>query len=325
MRVHTPCRGFSLVELLVALAITLVVLAGIGRVFIATGHSYRLQDSLARLQENARYALETLATDLRRTGYRGGITDLHRIEDHTPDGLARGRRMARDDGSCSGPDWALMLEYRVFGKDDTRRNYPCLAADKTPRGDILVVRYMAPWQVGGTTTPVFQPRQYYLRSSVFAGRLFRGAEQASHAVTGTPVRVAELVAHAYYIHTAPGAGCAQPGTVPALYRTALANGRLVAGEIARGVEQLQVQYGIDANADGSVDRYIDAPPAGDTLAWRSVVAVRFWILLRSECAETGYTDTGSYRLGNISLTPADGYRRQLYSHTVYLRNPGLPP
>lgn len=321
------CSGFSLVELLVALAITLAVLAGVGRIVIATGHSYRLQDSLAHLQENGRYVLETLATELRRTGYRGGIGDPGRIEDHTPAGNGRGHRIARDDGSCTGPDWAGRLEYRVFGKDDTRRHYPCLAGGGTEVGDILVVRYMAPWRVGGSTTPSFQPAQYYLRSSVFEGKLFRGADQAAHPVGGAPLRVAELVSRAYYIHTPPGSGstCAGSTGVPSLYRTELVNGRLRAAEVVRGVEQLQVRYGIDANADGSVDHYRDAPPAGDTFAWRRVNAVRFWVLLRAECPETGYTDRKRYRLGNITLAPADGYRRALYEQTVALRNRDTPP
>jgi type IV pilus assembly protein PilW len=319
--------GFSLVELLVAMAITLVVAAGVSRVFIATGHSYRLQDSLARMQENARYVLETLATDLRRAGYWGGVTDLRRIEDNTPAGSARGHRIGADDGSCTGPEWALMLGNRVFGKDDTRRDYSCLPAGAGRTGDILVVRYMAPWEVGGSTTPSFQPRQFYLRGSVFEGKLFRGTDQAAHPVTGAPSRVAELVARAYYIHASAGtaAGCARHGDIPALYRTTVSNGRLVAAEVARGVEQLQVQYGIDSDGDNSVDRYIDAPPASDTAAWHRVIAVRFWILLRGECPETGYTNNNRYRPGNISLTPADGYRRQLYSRTVYLRNRVVQP
>jgi type IV pilus assembly protein PilW len=220
-----------------------------------------------------------------------------------------------------------MLGYGVFGKDDTRSGYPCLPASGTHAGDILVVRYMAPWVVGGVTTPAFQPGQYYLRSTVFEGKLFLGADQAAYAVTGAPARVAELVARAYYIHTPAGSvsGCAGRDAIPSLYRTTLANGRLVAAEVARGVEQLQVQYGIDANTDGSIDRYIDAPPASDLLAWQRVIAVRFWILLRAECEEPGYINRNSYRLGNIVLVPADGYRRQLYSATVSLRNRSIPP
>lgn len=316
--------GFSLVELMVALAITLIVLTGVGRAFVSTGHGYRLQDSLARLQETGRYVLETLATDLRRAGYWGGITELWRVEDVTPAGIARDRRVAHDDGSCSDPSWALRLDRHVFGLDDTRRGYPCLGGG-TGSGDVLVVRYQASWPVGGAATPAFQPRHYYLRTSAFEGRLFRGADQAAHPVNGQPAQIAELVARAYYVRAVPTDACARQATVPALYRTALANGRLAAGEVARGVEQIQVRYGIDDDDDDAVDRYVDAPPAGDTLTWSRVRAVRFWVLIRGECPETGHVDTQAYPMGNVTVTPGDTYRRALYAQTVTLRNRGLRP
>lgn len=317
-------HGFSLVELAIAAAITLVVLTGIERIFLATGHTYRVQDSLARLQENARYVIGILTTDLRRTGYWGGITDVQRIEDVTPAGLAHGRRVRHDDGTCTGAPWTLMLGYRVFGLDDTQRGYSCLAGGAGAQGDVLVVRYLAPWPVGGTSPP-FRPRHYYLRASAFEGKLFRGAEQASHPVSGAPVHTGEVVAHAYAIRTVPASDCARPGAIPVLFRTVHVDGQLVGGEIARGVEQLQVRYGIDSDGDGSVDDFVDAPPAADSLAWQGVRAVRFWILLRSACPESGYLDRNTYRPGNLRLSPADGYRRALFTHTVQLRNPGLQP
>ncbi|MEZ5543367.1 MAG: PilW family protein [Pseudomonadota bacterium] len=317
--------GFTLVELLIALVIALLILAGGSRIFIATGHGYRLQDNLARLQENARYALEALGGELRRTGYLGGITDLARITDTTAAGRARGGGVARDDGRCDGPGWSLQLGYPVFGLDAGYGHYRCLAAGGDARSDILVVRYMAPRALTAATGAAFQPAQWYLRSSVFEGKLFRGAEQAAHAVAGLPVRVAEVVARAYYVRPAPAGGCDGGDTVPSLYRTALAGGRLVASAVVRGVEQLQLQFGIDRDRDGAVDEFVDAPAAGDSGSWLRVLAVRCWLLLRSECPETGYTDASRYRLGNITLTPADGYRRLLVVQTTALRNGGLRP
>jgi type IV pilus assembly protein PilW len=67
-KAHTRCRGFSLVELMVALVITLILLAGIGQIFLSSKKSYTLQDSLSRMQENGRYAMDTLSQDLRRAG-----------------------------------------------------------------------------------------------------------------------------------------------------------------------------------------------------------------------------------------------------------------
>ena len=73
-------RGFSLVELMVALVITLILLAGIGQIFLSSKKSFNIQDSLSRMQENGRYAMANIIQDLRRAGYWGGNADIDKIE-----------------------------------------------------------------------------------------------------------------------------------------------------------------------------------------------------------------------------------------------------
>lgn len=322
-------HGFSLVELMVALTLSLVVLAAAGQVVLGVRRSFNLQDRLGRMREDGRFAMEVIATDLRRAGYWGGTADVHRIVDHTPAGERNGNRVATEDGTCTGPGWARMLTHRIFGKDDTRSGYTCLrplAAGARHAGDILVTRYAAPWVVGGTTTPDYRDRQFYLRSTLFSARLFQGQDQAANDITrGTTPRSAELVAHGYYLQDTefPATERCGGAAVPALHRVSLANGALRSEEIARGVEQFQVQYGLDDDDDGSVDHYVDAPPATDSVRWNQVIAARIWLLMRAACPETGYTHTDAYRMGNIVYPPVgktDGYRRQLFTGSVALRN-----
>jgi type IV pilus assembly protein PilW len=64
-------RGFSLVELLVALVITLFLFAGMIQLFIGNRQTYRFHNALSRLQENGRFALEILSRDVRTTGFTG--------------------------------------------------------------------------------------------------------------------------------------------------------------------------------------------------------------------------------------------------------------
>ena len=330
-----------MVELMVALVITLILLAGIGQIFLGSKKSFTIQDSLGRMQENGRYAINTIAADLRRAGYWGGNADINAIEDFTPGGALNGNMIATDNGSCTDVNWARMLTHRVYGRDDNRTNYGCLPSDPTHIGDILVTRFAAPWTVGGITTPSFVNAQYYIRSSLFEGKLFRGQDQASHPVTGAAVRDAELIAHGYFIHTSTNSDagkCPGSAAIPSLYRMSLVNGALAAEEIAYGVDQFQVQYGIDTDGDDSVDSYIDAVAATDA-RWGQVIAARIWLLTRAECPETGYNNTNTYAMGNVNYTPgttdldADGdidgdtdgdgnddYRRQLFTTTVRLRN-----
>jgi len=64
-------QGVSLVEIMVALVLSLILVGGVGQIYLGSKQTYRVQDGQSRLQENARYALETLNHDLRLSGYLG--------------------------------------------------------------------------------------------------------------------------------------------------------------------------------------------------------------------------------------------------------------
>src|SRR4051794_24843321 len=69
--VHNNRRGFSLVELLVAMGLSLILLAGVATMFASSRGSYETNERLARLEENGRFALDTIARDIRSAGYLG--------------------------------------------------------------------------------------------------------------------------------------------------------------------------------------------------------------------------------------------------------------
>ena len=82
--------------------------------------------------------------------------------------------------------------------------------------------------------------------------------------------------------------------------------------LLRGVRNFQVQYGIN-------NQYLD--PADIALAdWPDVTTVRIWLLVRSECAETGYVDKRTIVMGDDDYVVDDSFRRQLYSSVVMIRN-----
>jgi type IV pilus assembly protein PilW len=66
-------RGFSMVELLVALVIGLFLLAEILQAFVSSNHTYITNDSLARTQENGRFSLEFISRDIRNAGYNSRV------------------------------------------------------------------------------------------------------------------------------------------------------------------------------------------------------------------------------------------------------------
>jgi len=324
-------RGFSLIELMVAMVITLILLAGIAQIYLGSKKSFNIQNSLGRQQENGRYATETVAQDLRRAGYWGGNADVSAVTG------TEGTETPAATCSATDNTWGRMLDQRIFGfnQDQTTEigNYACLNkgdGKDYSRGDVVVVRFAAPWVIGGTTTPEYEDNHLYIRSALTiseeAGRVFKGQDEAdgANAMSTPPApseRTSELLARAYYI--GPSGQTCQGAAVPSLYRMNLGgSGVPVAEEIAYGIDQLQVQYGLDTDGDNSLDSWLDAGVGGldEDSEWEQVIAARIWVLTRGECPETGYTNINTYAMGDENYTPNDGYRRQLYTMTVRLRN-----
>lgn len=61
-------RGFSLVELMIAMVLGLIVIAGAGSVFLASSRTYQTNTALSEVQTNSRIAFELLARDIRNAG-----------------------------------------------------------------------------------------------------------------------------------------------------------------------------------------------------------------------------------------------------------------
>jgi prepilin-type N-terminal cleavage/methylation domain-containing protein len=62
-------KGFTLVELLVAMAISGIVIAAVYTAFITQQKSYTIQDQVAEIQQNARVGLDMIAREVRMAGY----------------------------------------------------------------------------------------------------------------------------------------------------------------------------------------------------------------------------------------------------------------
>lgn len=62
-------KGITLIELLVALIISGIAIAGIYRLFITQTRAYTVQDQVAEVQQNVRSAMEILLRDIRMAGF----------------------------------------------------------------------------------------------------------------------------------------------------------------------------------------------------------------------------------------------------------------
>ena len=93
--------------------------------------------------------------------------------------------------------------------------------------------------------------------------------------------------------------------------------------MVNGVEQMQIEYGVDADLDNNADFYANAKTVSDANQWNRVASVRLTLVVRSE--ERGsIPDTGTYNLpgGNTYPVPTDAqmYQRKVLTSVVQIRN-----
>lgn len=124
-RASAPNRiqGLSLIEIMVALAISALLVLGLVEVFAASRTAYQLSTGLARVQENGRFALDFLQRDIRMAGHMGCVNDQARFlpENVTPSrpALASTFLSAADQmaGKYSSAPEALRFDRGIQGFD----------------------------------------------------------------------------------------------------------------------------------------------------------------------------------------------------------------
>lgn len=312
--------GLSLIELMVALAIGVFLLAGALTVFAKTRDLYRTNEAAARLQETARFAMSTIEADVRMANYWGLNSRADLIDNARapgagyPTGLDAG--FEGDIDAC-GDNWPVDLTNYV---DGTNNSY-ALACDPKgtakPNADQLTIRRVSvdaidPDDVGDTAGLM------KLQTSRLQGTIFADDELPSGYLPPLSETRA-LVVDGYYVDEDSDSRAGTPslrrkrldrtGTEPAI----------VDQEITSGVEDLQFQVGYDTDGDQNVNFYVN-PGTGGIPAGAPPVAVRIWLLVRAEQPEVGFVDDRTYVYADRSVTPNDGFRRLLISKTIHLRN-----
>lgn len=320
MRVAGTQRGMTLVELTVAMAIGLFLIGGALYVYSQSKNSYRASDSLARLQETARFALDTLEPDVRLARFWGLNSEPALVS--IPAGL-----VATCDGATA--PWALGdLSAAVQVMEDPA-DLGCPTFNDTPRddSDVLILQHAEPWQQG--VEPLAEGGRLQVQTTLAQGRLFNdgvaplGPDASTHNVT----------VNAYYVSNESSFDPA----LPSLRRLTLGPDQdFDDQEVIPGVENLQVQLGVDTDRDGDVDRYVDGDHPLITFGAAGfdpdaqVIAVRLWMLVGTPADDPAWVDERSYATPDADLGDLVGgsagypssYRRLEVSKTIFLNNEG---
>ncbi len=314
-------RGVSLIELLVAVTIGGLLIFGATQVYVDSRATYEVNETAARLQETARYALSVIEPEIRMSNYWGLVKGAGIVMNQA----APGATSAGEPISC-GNNYAHDLVRNVEGSNNAYA-LGCAAYNTNPvtGADTLTVRRAAVTPSTGAATG---------RLRICSTRVMAELVTDMSACTGGLAgQTNDLVVNAYYIDQ----DSTQRAGLPSLRRKALVAGPAFQDEeVIPGVEDMQIQFGVDpTGTTGVAQRYIDPAALG---ANEQIVAVRIWLLIRAENPEVGFIDNRTYQYADRSAAtgttanlnavgtegfayvPADGFRRVLVSRTIQIRN-----
>jgi type IV pilus assembly protein PilW len=347
--------GFSVIELMVAMVISLLLLGGVVTIFISSKGTYERVERLSRTQESGRFALDAIVRDIRSAGYMGcsrPSTWANTLTGATTTLAWNFADAILGYEFASGTTWSparpsgltSIATGAVNGSDILVLRVPTPAAssatlrltDKMASGTSTMTIAAVP---SGATAPlklndvvmladcharaVFQITGYNSATGVIDHALGVAVEVPP---TLNPGNAATDLGHAFESNSQ---------IVPVrtvAYYVGTAAGRTglwrVAGggapeELVEGVERMELRFGVDTNNDRIADDYVTADLVGGA-NWGNVISVSVALLVRSPDQYGTERDANTYTLLDKTFTaPSDRYVRQVFVSTATLRNRAL--
>jgi len=348
--------GLTMVELLIGLTISSFIIVGTVFVYSQSRSTYTLNDTQARLQEYGRFAIGVIEPDLQLAGYFGfsnnpqdlrylaasgteyPVSQLEQID--SPTVVASPTAIH----SC-GNNFVVDLLQTVEGTNNTYvGSGDCAAVGTYQTGsDTLTIRRAATNTAAASPTKI----QLYVNALKRSNQYIFNSSSAPGPIDANR-EVHDLVVRKYYVSQNSDGRTGTPSLRRLYLTTDSSNPKIKDEEVLPGIEDMQVQFGVDAgdhNANNTIDndqdsngvpddpngvvsRWVNpgdnilkAPPAGRKA---QVVAVRVWLRIRADDPDAvGYTDDKTYAYAGVSYTPSGAaakFRRVLVSRTIYLRN-----
>ena len=283
--------GFSLVELMVAMLLSLLLIGAIGSLSLSAARSYRATTRAGELAESGRHGLMLLTDDLEHAGFFG---------QYVPPADLNGQTLT--DPCATRQETAFLLPVTDYDSLPTKT---CSLSSRRPQTPALVIRRA---DTTVTTTPLRGGLYLYTRPGSFS----------FVANDATDIRAYHV--HVYFIRSY---SISSGDSIPTLMIKAPSDSNPNAQALVEGIEYLLIQYGVDSDGNGSPDRYKPdetSPGLPVGVEWQHIVTVKLSLLARSLNEDPQHTETASYALGPLRLTPGDHFHRRAFSRVVHLTN-----
>lgn len=332
-------RGFSLVELLIAMTLGMLLTGGMISAFIGNQRSSELNSAIANMQESARFALDSIARDVRSAGFQGCLevqSDLTRVRSsNTPpftDFLANAATgsiiVAEDNWQPAPPNGFVTANHDAvpgthaislhFGDSDTRQLSTQMTNGAAPSlsaplsltaplvaevGDFAIVSDCD--QADIFTISGFSPDGLQVLHAAPNNSNSANLSKAYGAANRrSQTMVTALRSSVYYIGDT-GQDNARGDDIHALYRQSLPFGDPANNppiELVSGIENMRVSYGI--RQPGGNLRYVAA--SSPQYNPRRVEAIQVGLLMASRDRIADQDDEKTYLLAGQAVPPGAG-------------------
>lgn len=318
--------GISLVGLMISLLLSSILMSGLITVFSSNQNTSRLMFDFGSLQEGARAANDVLESSIRQAGHFGGVDPMD-ISTNTSLAIT-------GKGNCNHA-WitATSEPIRAYDGESAIKRVTGLpngcieASDYVADTDILSLRYGSTIdmsKLSNLDSDTIYVRTVAASNEQVSGEIFKGNSTPTlgGANDAPGVYNFKYASELYYIRA-----CSRKvngvchDDIPSLVRYQLDGSEFKEYLLIEGVEQFQVEFGIDSDADYNADEYLSPSAIKD---WQQVMSVKFSIVIRGKAQDNHILDTDTYMLaGSINYTPKSedqAYRRRAYTKVVQLRN-----
>lgn len=315
-------HGLSLVELLVALLLGVFLSAVMVTAYLGAKRSHFHDEQAARIQENGRYALRLLSRELGMAGFYAGLLSTGELAPVSVDTDCSNQRWALDakrplelvNNYVAGDD-PITVDLAAFScltNEDVRSTTDLLAIKRTAT-EASLLRGVAAAALTRSTQ-----QKWYLR---LRGGHHPAWEKLRPVDLFDPARINSTqsywraVSNIFFIRNfseEEGDG------IPSLCMETLAGLAMTVRCLVQGVENMQLEFGIDTDNDGVANQYKASPAVAEL---DHAVTAKIFLLLRSVNPIAGHRDDRSYYLGKqVVPVIGDGYLRRVFSTTVRLSN-----
>lgn len=344
-------KGFSLIELMIALVLGLIVTAVAIQIFLATKQTYRLTQSQSEIQDNARIALSILTRDIREAGY-GGCKALDQLNvqiianDPLPAVISENTIITGYEGKETNPaSWSPALPDAIKDKVEPETDVITLQKATSCGGTLTgnLTASNANIHINSPNTCRFDQGEAVMVADCNDAHIFRLSNSPNH---GSPTETLTFgidenkANHLCTSYSSSNPGSCDSGTEKLygydaevyifsavtyfvgkthalyLYDNASNNSPV---EIVEGIENIQITYGIDDNNDDEIDRYENADKIQADGDWDKVISASV-SLLSQTLADNVIVEDQVFNYDNRTVTKADGKLRRVFTTTIAVRN-----